>query len=140
MKKSIVFIILVVIITIGDITAQSYKVIVNNNNKTVSISKKELAMVFLKKKKKWKNGESIAPVDHQYRAEVRATFSEEIFGKKVSAVRSYWQSAMFSGMVSAPIEKMSDQEIINYIKKNKGAIGYISSTTNVSGVKVVSID
>ena len=139
MKKYIVLTILAVTLFVGNAAAQSYKVIVNNANAQSSISKKELAMVFLKKRKRWEDGTVIAPIDQQAKASVRATFSEEIFRKKVSAIRSYWQSAMFSGMASAPDEKKSDQDVINYVKNNKGAIGYVSADSGLGGVKVLSI-
>ncbi|GAF01855.1 hypothetical protein [Saccharicrinis fermentans] len=139
MKKLTVLFILAVSLMLGNVHAQSYKVIVNNINEIGSISKKELAMVFLKKKKKWENGVMIIPVDQSVRAKVRASFSQDVFNKSVAAIRSYWQRAIFSGMATAPVEKPTDKEIIAFVKNNKGAIGYVSSATSTAGVKTLVI-
>ncbi len=139
MKKYIFLFVVVVFCTISGVSAQSYKIIVNKTNAVETISQKELAMVFLKKKKKWENGTLISPIDQQASAQVRGSFSKQVFKKNVAAIRSYWQRAIFSGMDAGPIEKESDKDVIEYVKNNKGAIGYISDTTQVSGVKVLAV-
>jgi len=139
MKKLILFIITILTITTTETLAQSYKVIVNESNIANTISQKDLAMVFLKKLKRWDDGTNITPIDQKANAAVRATFSQNVFNKTVAAIRSYWQKAMFSGMASAPDEKDSDIAVIEYVKNNKGAIGYISGGTALNGVKVLSV-
>ncbi len=139
MKKFIFFVIVILTIATTDSLAQTYKVIVNKSNTVSSISQKELAMVFLKKRKSWEDGTGITPIDQNPNAKVRESFSMEVFKKKVAAIRSYWQKAMFSGMTAGPEEKDSDSEVIEYVKNNKGAIGYISANTPLNGVKVISI-
>ncbi|MCW3805112.1 substrate-binding domain-containing protein [Plebeiibacterium marinum] len=139
MKKLILLIILSITALSTEVMATSFKVIVNTSNNTNSISQKELALVFLKKHKKWDNGIEITPIDQKANANVRETFSTEVFNKKVAAIRSYWQKAIFSGMTTAPIEKDSDKEVVDYVKNNKGAIGYVSDDANLSGVKVITI-
>lgn len=139
MKQFIALFILVVTILAGSADAQTYKVIVNNANETESISKKELSMVFLKKKKQWDNGVTITPVEHTVRAELRAIFSKDVFNKSVDAMRSYWQRAIFSGLGTAPVEKATDKEIVEFVKNNTGAIGYVSTATSTVGVKTLVI-
>lgn len=139
MKKFLVLIILIVAMVASSVTAQSYQVIVNKVNNTASISKKELALVFLKKRKRWENETIIVPIDQQVNANVREYFSKEIFNKNVAAIRSYWQSAIFSGIDTAPVEKMSDKEVIEFVKHHEGAIGYVSTSIAVAGVNVLTI-
>ncbi len=140
MKKLIILMLVVLAICSAEATAQSYRVIVNESNTVSSISQKDLAMVFLKKRKKWDNDTRVMPVDQKANAKVRETFSMEVFKKKVAVIRSYWQKAMFSGMAAGPDEKNSDLDVIEYVKHNKGGIGYISTATPISGVKVISVD
>ncbi len=139
MKKILVLFIIIAVAATYSVSAQSYKVIVNNANNTESVSKKDLAMVYLKKKKRWENKTAIVPIDQQVNANVREYFSKEVFNKDVAAIRSYWQSASFSGMETAPVEKISDKEVIDYVKNNEGAIGYVASSATTSGVKVLAI-
>jgi len=139
MKEFIALFIWVLTMLAGNADAQTYKVIVNNANETESVSKKELSMVFLKKKKQWDNGVAITPVEHPVRAELRASFSKDVFNKSVDAMRSYWQRAIFSGLATAPVEKPTDREIVEFVKNNEGAIGYVSTATSTVGVKTLVI-
>jgi ABC-type phosphate transport system substrate-binding protein len=121
------------------LVGQSYKVIVNTSNSTSSISKKDISDLFMKKKIKWDNGTAVMPVDLGASSKVRETFSQEIHGKSVGAIRSAWQQAAFSGTGSAPPEKTGDAEVIDYVKKNPGAIGYVTTSTKTEDVKVIDI-
>ncbi|NGP87847.1 substrate-binding domain-containing protein [Fodinibius halophilus] len=121
-------------------TAQSYKVIVNSANSTESISKKNLSEIFLKNKTKWDDGSSISPVDLKSSSATRKAFSNDVLGRDVGAIRSYWQQAAFSGKGTAPVERSSDAEVITFVKNNPGAVGYISESTDASGVKVLTIN
>lgn len=134
---------LLAIILIGfatEATAQSFKVIVNEANTTETISKKELSEIFLKNKTKWDDGSSITPVDLKASSETRKAFSNEILGRDVGAIRSYWQQAAFSGAGTAPVERSSEAEVITFVKNNPGAVGYISESTDASGAKVLTIN
>ncbi len=139
MKKIILAFTVLMMMLAGQTFAQSYKVIVNNSNSISSLSKKEVSLMFLKKKNKWDNGIAVSPVDMKVNSSTREAFTKEVHNKKVSAIRSYWQQAIFSGVATAPTEKGSDKEVIEYVKSNTGAIGYISSASASNGVKVVHI-
>jgi ABC-type phosphate transport system substrate-binding protein len=135
------YIILTVFVCLGlAIQAQTFKVIVNVDNSTTSLSPKELSDIFLKKHLKWKNNENIIPVDMSSRSAVREDFSNDIHGKTISAIKSYWQQFVFAGKGTPPIEKNSDIDVVEFVKKNSGAIGYVSLNSDVSGVKVVSLN
>lgn len=140
MKNLLSILAILLVAAATEATAQSFKVIVNEANATETISEKELSEIFLKTKVKWDDGSSIEPVDLNARSEVREAFSEQIHGRGVGAIRNHWQQAAFSGKGSAPIEKKSDGEVIDYVKANEGAIGYISSDADASGVKVLNIN
>ncbi len=121
------------------IAAKGWVVIVNKANPITEASKDEVAKWFLKKKTTWENGQKILPVDQSPSSPVRKAFSKEVLGKSVSAVRRYWQKMIFSGRGVPPVEKGSDAEVIDYVRSNPGAVGYVSSNADVSGVKVLKI-
>jgi ABC-type phosphate transport system substrate-binding protein len=139
MKK--IYLSLVILFSLGlfKVNAQSFKVIVNQTNNISSLSAQEVSDLFLKKKSKWSNGNSVLPVDLSASSNVRANFSQYIHKKNTAAVRSFWQQAAFSGTASAPPEKSNDSEVIEYVKKNPGAIGYVSESVALSGVNTISI-
>lgn len=121
------------------IPAQTYVVIVNNGNSVDALTKKEISDYFLKKRTSWKNNVVIEPVDLSSGSAIRAGFSKEILNKTTTQVRAYWQQSVFSGKASPPSEMENDQAVINYVKTHKGAIGYISSKSASTGVKIISI-
>ena len=121
------------------IAAKEWVVIVNKANPITEASKDEVAKWFLKKKTTWENSQKILPVDQSPSSLVRKAFSKEVLGKSVSAVRRYWQKMIFSGRGVPPVEKGSDAKVIDYVKSNPGAVGYVSSNADVSGVKVLKI-
>lgn len=124
---------------IAKIQAQSFKVIVNESNAVASLTAKEASDFFLKKKTKWPTGTSVMPVDLSSGSSVRETFSQQVHGKNTAAIRNYWQQAAFSGAGTAPSEKVSDADVVEYVKKNAGAIGYVSASASTGGVKTISI-
>ena len=139
MKRKL-FVVFMLFIIVGSVQAQnSVKVIVNTANATSSISKAEAANLFLKKVTKWESGTKVAPVDQTAESSVRAAFTKEVLSRDVSAVKSYWQQKLFSGEATPPTEKSSDADVVNFVKSNPGAVGYVSSGAQVSGVKVVKI-
>ena len=137
MKRYILFII---VIFLGlALQAQSYKVIVNNSNSTNSLSRKEVSDFFLKKKTKWPDGQKVAPVDQKASSEARKGFTDEIHKKSVSAIKSYWQQAVFAGTSTPPSEKSGDDEVIKYVSVKLGAIGYVSLNADMSKVKELKV-
>lgn len=139
MKRYILLLSMIFIANIA-LQAQSYKVIVNSSNSTTSLSTNEVSNYFLKKTSKWSNGEKVVPIDQNADSPVRVAFSKNVHKKSVSSIKSYWQQFVFAGSGTPPIEKNSDTEVIEYVKKNSGAIGYISSNTEASGVKVITVN
>jgi len=138
MKRYIILVLAVLFF--GAINAQSYKVVVNPSNPVTSISKKDLANIFLKKKSKWESGTKITPIDQSSKSLVRKDFSTSVLNKSVGAVKSYWQQYVFAGKGTPPVEKKTDAEVIEYVKSHSGAIGYVSNKVSTSGVKVINVN
>ncbi|RMF55584.1 MAG: phosphate ABC transporter substrate-binding protein [Calditrichaeota bacterium] len=113
-----------------------YKVIVNEENPVSEISVKELSKIFLKRIRKWDNGEKILPVDLEESSPARESFSREVHQKKVSAIKAYWQKQIFTGRGVPPPEKDSPREVLQYIEEHEGAIGYIPENVSIENFKV----
>jgi len=140
MKNLLIILSIILFAGVTEVNAQSFQVIVNESNSIESISKGDLSDIFLKKKTKCDNGSAVTPIDLNARSETRAAFTEEVHGRNVGAIRSYWQQAAFSGAGTAPIERSNDADVIAFVKSNPGAVGYISAGADASGVKVLSIN
>jgi len=120
-------------------TPPELRVVVNEANSVSSLSRQEVSDLFLKKTSRRAQLGLVMPVDQAEGAAVRETLNREIHHKSLSAVRAYWQQRIFSGRDVPPPEKEGDAEVLSFVRKNPGAIGYISSTASAAGVKVVEV-
>lgn len=118
---------------------EAVRIVVNESNPTTSISKAQVSRLFLKKVTTWDHGAPVAPVDQGDSASVREAFSAQFHGKSVAEVKAYWQRMIFSGRSTPPPIKGSDREVIEFVRGNSGAIGYVSAGAGVSGVKVLDV-
>jgi TonB family protein len=114
------------------------KVIANPNIKTDAISAEELKSLFLGEKISLADGTHIEPVLRKGGA-VHEKFLRDYLGKNANDLQMYYQSLVFSGRASMPRELDSDAEVVAYVARTKGAIGYVSSETNSDRVKVLLV-
>jgi ABC-type phosphate transport system substrate-binding protein len=116
-----------------------FQIIVNPANPTTSVERRFLMDVFLKKVTRWPHDELIRPADLDAGSPVRRRFSDQILRRSVAAVKSYWQQLVFSGRDVPPPELDSDWQMVRYVLKYPGAIGYISPGANLDGVKILTV-
>ena len=143
MRKLLIITLLLTTIGPGSpLTAQgaSFKVVVNDSNPATAMSKTEISRLLLKKTTRWERGNKVEPVDQLPKSSVRVAFSQAVLGKDVDKIKSYWQAQLFSGKASAPPELASDADILDYVRRNAGAIGYVSKSASLGdGVKVLEV-
>ena len=121
------------------VCAQNFKVIVNNANTASSVTTKELSDFFLKRKSKWSSGGGVEVIDLGAKSSTRESFSSSVLGKSTAQVRAFWQQAVFSGANTPPREANNEAEVVEFVKNNPGAIGYVSPGANTSGVKTLTV-
>jgi ABC-type phosphate transport system substrate-binding protein len=140
-KIFILFILLTFIFPIGVLEAQDYsfKIIVNISNPVSSLTKAQVSRIFLKKDSRWEKGEKVYPVDLVGTSLVRENFSKTIHVRGVSAIKAYWQKQIFSGRSVPPLEKMNNNEILDYVKSHPGAIGYVAKTFPTDGIRILNV-
>jgi ABC-type phosphate transport system substrate-binding protein len=111
--------------------ADEFLVIVHPSVVGTSIKRADLAAVFLKKAARWAGGGGLAvPVDQSGTSPVRKAFSEAVVQQPVAQVVQYWQKQMFSSSaLRPPSVKGSDAEVIAFVAKTSGAVGYVNAGT-----------
>ena len=116
-----------------------FHLIVHPSNALTTISAERVSQVFLKRTTRWENGVPIRPVDLRPDSGVRREFSDVLLKRSVSAVRSYWQQRIFSGRELPPPEFDSDEEVLSFVARSAGAIGYVSASPSPSQAKVLLV-
>jgi TonB family protein len=66
-------------------------------------------------------------------------FLKEFLDLNDEALQTYYRTLVFTGRGSMPKTFSSDDEIVAYVAKTRGAIGYVSAAFSVEGVKTLTI-
>jgi len=110
-------------------------VVANPDVGDVTLSADEVTALFLAKANSVGSVDA-SPVDQEGNA-VRETFVEEVMGRNESQMKSYWSRLVFTGKGEPPQAFSSDAEVLDYVRSNSGAIGYVDSAADTSGTNVV---
>jgi len=120
--------------------AASFKVVVNAGNSVASASSAQLTRIFLRQATVWPSGQGATPVDLVEGHPVRQDFSQGVLHRSVDAVRVFWQRQIFSGNAVPPAEKVSDDEVLAFVRANPGGVGYVAESTPLpAGVRVITV-
>jgi hypothetical protein len=58
----------------------------------------------------------------------------------VVAVRTFWQQQIFAARDVPPAEKANERDVMEFVRLNAGAVGYLSADMPlVPGVKVIQV-
>jgi hypothetical protein len=123
----------------ADSRKASYQIVCNPDNPTAMVERQFVQDTFLKKIRAWPTGDSTRPVDLAPSSPVRRHFSEEVLRRPVEAVRIFWQQRIFAGRDLPPPEVRNDDEVIKFVLRDRGAIGYVSGGAALNGVKVLNV-
>ena len=67
------------------------------------------------------------------------TFLRRYLGKNDDVMGTYYRTLIFTGTGAMPRFLDSDAEIVRYVAKTKGAVGYVNIDFPTQGVKVLAI-
>ena len=115
-----------------------YKIVVNPSNPVTSMSKDDVARIFLKKSTKFPDGRSVSPMDLPVSSPIRESFSKSVHGKPASAVDALWQQQIFSGRDIPPPQK-NEGAVLDFVRSSENGIAYVSAGADTSGLKVITI-
>lgn len=116
-----------------------FRVIVNPHNPVQSLSRSDVSKLMLRQLPRWQDGTEAQPVDLPESSPIRDAFNREIHGRKSQAIASYWQRQIFSANQVPPPTLASDDEVVAYVREQPGAIGYVSASAQLGGVREVEI-
>ena len=120
---------------------RGYVVVVNESNPKASIATADLARVFMKTVKRWDDGRPVEPIDQAFESQVRVAFCRAVLRKTVGQLQDHWLRETFSGREVPPPVRGSDAAVLEFVRANPGAIGYVSAGTSLpSGVKALTVN
>lgn len=133
---TLLFIILSIITT----NVSSFWVVSSEENvKSEVRSKNDLLLIFSLKKTHWNNGNPISVVVLSSNNRIHQDFVREILGINHNILDNLWNIKIYSGNIAPPTVVKTKEELIEYIRENNSAIGYIYSN-DIPGVITFEID
>ena len=118
--------------------AGDVRIIANPGVRTGTISARDLKRVFLLQQRTLADGSSVVPV-LQRSGPVHAAFLKQYLDRASEELQAYYQGLVFTGKGSMPRQMSSDADVLEYVAKTKGAIGYVSTSASTAGVKVLAV-
>lgn len=126
-------------LTASALADDGFKVVANGDVPYESLSKTQLSDLFLKRTTTWPGGTAVAPVDLGEGSATADAFCRAIMGKPASVIRAFWKRVAMSGRDTPPAVRASDEDVIAFVRSNRGAVGYVSSGASTSGVKIIKV-
>jgi ABC-type phosphate transport system substrate-binding protein len=93
--------------------------------------------IYTGKEKSFSNGNKAIPISQISTAAATDEFNEKVLNKTSAQLKAYWSKLVFTGKGTPPKEMNDDQEVLKLVASNPDTIGYISSASVDSSVKVV---
>ncbi len=121
------------------VAADGFKVIVHSSNPATSLPREQVARFFLKQETAWPSGQVVKPVDQERESPTRIAFSKLVVKRAVPQVVAYLQQRLFSGRATPPPEVRTNAEVVSFVERNEGAIGYVSEGADIGRTKVVRV-
>jgi ABC-type phosphate transport system substrate-binding protein len=100
-------------------------------NSDVSVSADEVRDIFLGEKQ-FAGSTKLVVIDN---AAMQSSFLSQVMHMDAAKYNGIWTKKSFRDGLTPPAVKSGDAEVIEYIKRTPGAIGYVSTTP--AGVKVI---
>src|SRR5271166_1207363 len=118
--------------------AGNVRIIANPSVPAETISASELKSVFLEERNFLRNGTHVQPV-LSTSGPAHTAFLQEYLGESDDTLQAYYRTLVFTGRGSMPKVLHSDEEVVAYVARTRGAIGYVSSNAVLNGVKILMV-
>ncbi len=116
-----------------------FLVIVSEDSPMTTITREDLAMIYLGKKTLWGEDARILPAMVRENDKAMKAFIEDTLHKTIHQYRAYWKRRLFSGGGMVPKTFKKSNNVVDYVTGHPGAIGIVKPDAPLKGVKTVEI-
>lgn len=142
MKNIILITSLALLLTSHALASGGVVVIVNNSNPIMTMSKKQVKKLFLRKgSSRWSHGVRSKVIDHSNKSAQRNMFLSNVLGMTGGELRRYWTALKYATGRSVADTVGGGAEAVETVARERGAISFVSASLvtgkNAGKVKVV---
>ena len=113
--------------------------VVSSKSVITSLSKVEMADIFLGKSSHFPGGVTAVPIDLQEGSSTRDDFYKRLTGKSAAQLKTYWTKIIFTGRGEPPREASSSAVMKRLLLENSSAIGYLEANLVDASLRVVAV-
>ena len=128
---------LAALLTATSVAQAGVVVVMSSKSDVSSLSKAQVAQIFMAKTDVLPNGRVAKPVDQTEGSAVRNEFYDKVADKSPAQMKAYWSQLTFTGKAQPPRKVSGDAAVKAALGDNPAAIGYISDGAVDGSVKVV---
>jgi hypothetical protein len=114
-------------------------IIANAANPQTALTQKEAVDLFMGRQRAFANGDFAMVFDLPRNNAVRDGFYQQMTGMNPSQVNSYWARLMFTGQTMPPHALPDEKAVLEMVRRNPSAIGYLSSAPTDKGVRTLYV-
>ncbi|MBO1256978.1 hypothetical protein J3L16_14885 [Alteromonas sp. 5E99-2] len=112
-------------------------VVVNKQNDTSELSKKELIDIYMGRYQSFPNGSSAQPIDYPTGSDVKIQFYDGLIGQTETQINSYWSRLIFSGTAAPPLKAKNESDVFSLITNDKRSLAYLPKSKVTEEMKIV---
>jgi ABC-type phosphate transport system substrate-binding protein len=113
-------------------------VVVSAQSAITSLSKNEVADIFLGKTSRFPGGQAVIPIDQAESTPMRDEFYVKFTGKSPAQLKAHWAKIIFTGRGQPPPVVLNSIEMKKRIAANLAAIGYIERDMVDGSIKILA--
>jgi ABC-type phosphate transport system substrate-binding protein len=121
----------------GGTATEEVVVVVSPSSMVRSLSKAQVADIFLGKARRFPDGTVAQPVDQVEGSAARNAFYATFADRSPAQVKSHWSKIIFTGRGQPPLAIANTAELKRRIAANPAAIGYLDRRQVDASVRVV---
>lgn len=110
-------------------------VVAHPDSQAASLDRSQLINIYMGRYRQLPTGEAALPVDL---TPLKARFYRALVDKDLAEINSYWARLVFSGQVSPPLQLQSSAAVLEYVRRNPGALGFVEDGEVPADLRVVS--
>lgn len=121
------------------VTAQAdIAVVVHPANPVQRLTSRQVAELYLGRARTFESGQYAVVIDHARDDPLRIQFFRDVSGMSLGQVTAYWSRLQFTGQVQPPQNVQGDTAVLEQVRRNPAAIGYVSAA-NLADSRVKTV-
>jgi len=119
------------------LAAETVFVVVSAQSQVRALTQKDVLALYTGRSRVLPGGEVATPIDQLRDSTARADFYQMLTGMDIARINSYWARLHFTGQVQPPPPVGDDAAVIQRLRADPNAIGYVMQEPTGAAVRVV---